>query len=222
MSERRNIKYFFSVEGETEELYFQHLKNLIFEEENRIANPVLQIEKCSPSKCVKKISVIHPCTITAVFDVEDNDADHRKRFENTLKEMKAAKRLGKSIKYELSYSNIDFELWIILHKKDLFGTVGNKEQYLKIINQIYGSKFESLSEYKVERNFSQILSKITLDDVKAAVTRAEKITSQRKSEDTPIKTCGYEWFDKNPALSVHCIIKKILSECGVLETNNSN
>lgn len=215
MSERRNIKYFFSVEGETEELYFQHLKNLILKEENRIANPVFQIEKCSPSKCVKKISVIHQCIITAVFDVEDNNADYRKRFENTLKEMKASEKFGKSIKYELGYSNIDFELWIILHKKDLFGTVGNKEQYLKIINQIYGSKFESLSEYKVERNFSQILSKITLDDVKAAIARAEKITSQRKSESAPIKTCGYEWFDKNPALSVHNVIKKILRECGV-------
>lgn len=217
MSERRNIKYFFSVEGETEELYFQHLKKLIFEEENRIANPVLQIEKCSPSKCVKKISVIHPCTITAVFDVEDNDADHRKRFENTLKEMKSAEKFGKSIKYELGYSNIDFDLWIILHKKDLFGTVGSKAKYLKNINQIYGTKFEALCEYKTERNFSHILSKITLDDVKAAIARAEKITKQRMSEGNPIRTCGYEWFDKNPALSVHCVIKKILSECGVWE-----
>lgn len=215
MSERRNIKYFFSVEGETEELYFQHLKNLIFEEENRIATPVLQIEKCSPSKCVKKISVIHPCTITAVFDVEDNDADHRNRFENTLKEMKAAEKFGKSIKYELGYSNIDFELWIILHKKDFFCNIGNKTQYLSTINQLYGTMFESLSEYKVKRNFLQVLSKITLDDVKAAIERAEKITSQRMSEGKPIKTFGFEWFDKNPALSVQNVIKKILSECGV-------
>lgn len=215
MIEKRNKKYFLSVEGESEELYFKHLKNLILAEENRIANPVFQIEKCSPSKCVKKISVIRPCIITAVFDVEDNDSDHRKRFENTLKEMKVAEKLGKSIKYELGYSNIDFELWIILHKKDLFGNVGNKAQYLNTINQVFGTKFESLSEYKVERNFSQILSKITLDDVKAAIERAKKITKQRMSEGNPNKTYGYEWFDKNPALSVHCVIKKILSECGV-------
>ena len=215
MRERRNIKYFFSVEGETEELYFLYLKNLILTEENRIANPVFQIEKCSPSKCVKKISVIHHCTITSIFDVEGNGTDHRKRFENTLKEMKASERLGKSIKFELGYSNIDFELWIILHKKDLFGTVGSKAQYLKNINQIYGTKFEALCEYKTERNFLQILSKITLDDVKAAIERAEKITKQRRLEGAPIKTSGYEWFDKNPALSVNNVVKKILSECGV-------
>ena len=129
--------------------------------------------------------------------------------------MNASEKLGKSIKFDLGYSNIDFELWIILHKKDLFGTVENKAQYLKNINQVFGTKFEALREYKEERNFKQILSKITLDDVKDAIGRAEKITGQRKSEDNLIKTYGYEWFDKNPALSVHCIVKKILSECGV-------
>ena len=129
--------------------------------------------------------------------------------------MKTSEKLGKSIKYELGYSNINFELWIILHKKDLFGTVGSKAQYLKNINQVYGTKFESLNEYKVERNFLQVLSKITLDDVKVAIDRAEKITRQRESEGNPIKTCGYEWFDKNPALSVHNVIKKILNDCGV-------
>ena len=53
---------------------------------------------------------ILPCSITAVFDVEDVDADHCKRFENTLKEMSEAEKLGKAIKFDLGYSNIDFEL----------------------------------------------------------------------------------------------------------------
>ena len=97
----------------------------------------------------------------------------------------------------------------------MFGNVGSKAQYLKNINQIFGTKFEALREYKTERNFSQILSKITLDDVTAAIVRAEKITSRRKSKGAPVKTCGYEWFDKNPALSVHCVIKMILSECSI-------
>lgn len=215
MRRLQNNKYFFSVEGETEELYFKHLKKLILAEEGRIANPVFVIQKDSPAKVAKKLPMILPCTITAVFDVEDADAEHCKRFENTLKEMSEAEKLGKAIKFDLGYSNIDFELWIILHKKDLFGNVGSKAQYLKNINQVYGTKFEALREYKTERNFSQILSKITLDDVKAAIARAEKITKQRMSEGNPIRTCGYEWFDKNPALSVHCVIKKILSECGV-------
>lgn len=211
----QNNKYFFSVEGETEELYFKHLKNLILSEEDRIVNPVFVIHKDSPAKVVKKLPMILPCTITAVFDVEDEDAAHRKRFENTLKEMTDAEKLGKSINYELGYSNIDFELWIILHKKDLFGTVSNKIQYLKNINQVYGSDFKTLREYKEERGFLQILSKITLENVKTAIERAEKITKQRKSEGNPLKTFGYEWFPKNPALSIHQVVKKILQDCNV-------
>ena len=214
MEEKRNKKYFFSVEGETEFLYFLHIQKLIQAVDSRIVNTVFRIEKCSPGKITKKVWVVSPCIISSIFDVEDEDETHRKRFENTLHEMNNAEKLGKSIKFDLGYSNIDFELWIILHKKDLFGNVGSKAQYLKNINQIFGTKFEALREYKTERNFSQILSKITLDDVKAAIERAEKITKQRMSEGNPIRTCGYEWFDKNPALSVHCVIKKILSECG--------
>lgn len=214
MSERRNIKYFFSVEGETESLYLEHLKQLILVQDLRIANPVIRVEKHSPLKVVKKLSLLQSCIITSVFDVED-DTNHKQHFENILKEMKQAEKLGKSIKYELAYSNIDFELWIILHKKDLFGSIYSKNQYLPHINSIFGTKFESLKEYKEEKNFSQILSKITLDDVKEAIIRAEKIMNQRKLEASLLKSYGYEWCDKNPSLSIHNVISKILKECGV-------
>lgn len=215
MSERRNIKYFFTVEGETELLYFQHLKELIITENSRIANPVIRIEKTTPSKFAKKLPLIRSCLITAVYDVEDNDEVHRKRFENILKEMKDSEKLGKGIKYELGYSNIDFELWIILHKKDMFGNISSRSQYLTNINSAFGAKFQSLKEYKVEKNFNQILSQITLTDVKNAIARAEKIINQRKSEDKPLVSSGYEWYERNPSLSVHLAIKKILLECGV-------
>lgn len=215
MRRLQNNKYFFSVEGETEVLYFQHLKKLIYAEEKRIANPVFHIEKSSPLKYAKKLPVIQSCTITAVFDVEDNDADHMQRFENTLKEMKDSEKIGKAIKYELGYSNIDFELWIILHKKDMFGNISSRSQYLTNINSVFGTKFQGLKEYKVEKNFNKILSQITLEDVKNAITRAEKIINQRKSEDKPLISSGYEWYERNPSLSVHLAIKKILLECGV-------
>lgn len=54
MRRLQNNKYFFSVEGETEELYFKHLKKLILAEEGRIANPVFVIQKDSPAKVAKK------------------------------------------------------------------------------------------------------------------------------------------------------------------------
>ena len=47
MRRLQNNKYFFSVEGEKEELYFKHLKNLILAEEGRIANPVFVGALCN-------------------------------------------------------------------------------------------------------------------------------------------------------------------------------
>ncbi|MBO7123617.1 MAG: RloB domain-containing protein [Treponema sp.] len=209
----QNNTYYFSVEGETEVLYFQHLQRLIRSVENRKANPVIRVERIKPSSFSKKISILKPCSIVAVYDVEDNDIEQRKRFEGILKDMKAAEGLGKSIKFELGYSNIDFELWILLHKVDLFGTIGNKKQYLPHINKVFGIKFDGLKEYKEEKNFLKILSAITLDDVKRAVQRAEAIVKQRKAEGKSVKICGYEWFEKNPSLSIHESVKRILKEC---------
>ena len=210
-----NNQYFFSVEGETEVLYFQHLQKLIRSVETRRANPVIRVERIRPSSFSKKISILKPCSIVAVYDVEDNDTEHRKRFEGILKEMKETETSGKSIKFELGYSNIDFELWILLHKKDMFGSISSRSQYLNNINSVFGTKFQGLKEYKVEKNFNQILSQITLEDVKIAITRADKIIKQRKSEDDPLKFSGYEWYERNPSLSVHSAINKILLECGV-------
>lgn len=210
-----NNQYFFSVEGETEVLYFQHLQKLIRSIENRKANPIIHVEKIRPSSFSKKISIVKDCSITAVYDVEDNDSEHRKRFESILEEMKETEISGKSIKYKLGYSNIDFELWILLHKKDMFGTITSKSQYLANINSIFGTKFQGLKEYKAERNFNQILSQISLEDVKNAIIRADKIIKQRKAETEPLKSYGYEWYERNPSLSIHLSIKKILLECGV-------
>lgn len=215
MRRLENNQYFFSVEGETEVLYFKHLQNLIRQVESRTANPVIRVEKICPASFSKKISILKSCPVFAVYDVEEDDTEHRKRFDTILKEMKAVETSGKSIKYELAYSNIDFELWIILHKKDLFGSIGSKKQYLSNINNSFGTKFQGLKEYKEEKNFSQILLKITLDDVKSAITRAEKIMKQRNAESVLLKSYGYEWCDKNPSLSIHNAVKKILVECGV-------
>lgn len=56
MRRLQNNKYFFSVEGETEELYFKHLKNLILAEEGRIANPALSVH-CVIKKILSECGV---------------------------------------------------------------------------------------------------------------------------------------------------------------------
>lgn len=53
--------------------------------------------------------------------------------------------------------------------------LATKCQYLGWINQAFGEIFEDLDHYKQEKHFKQCLSKLTLEDVKSAIKRADFI-----------------------------------------------
>ena len=101
----------------------------------------------------------------------------------------------KKIDYELGYSNFTFELWMVLHKKTCNGSFANRSQYLEPINQAYGEKFEDLAHYKREDNFKRCLSKLSLEDVKSAIGRAQAITENNKAGGKKIITyMGYKYY----------------------------
>lgn len=110
-------KYYLTVEGETEKLYFCWLRDQINNCDDRKYNVSFSIKvqqsprdfyKGTNSKIVPK--AIHVC------DIESLDKVHVDKFKKILDEMKEAKK-EKNIKYSLAYSNYSFELWIALHKK---------------------------------------------------------------------------------------------------------
>lgn len=123
----------------------------------------------------------------------------------------------KNIKYQLGYSNFTFELWMILHKKDCFSQFTDRKQYLIPIQQCFNEKFEDLGHYKNESAFKRCLSKLSIDDVKLAVKRADKIAKYNIENKKLIKLSGYSYFDENPALSINEVVKRILTECGIIE-----
>lgn len=65
--------------------------------------------------------------------------------------VKDAKNLGKSIVYQYGYSNLSFELWMILHKQNHIASVSSVKNYLAHINNSYGEQFPSLRKYKPQR-----------------------------------------------------------------------
>ena len=123
----------------------------------------------------------------------------------------------KNIKYQLGYSNFTFELWMILHKKDCFSQFTDRKQYLIPIQQCFNEKFEDLGHYKNESAFKRCLSKLSIDDVKLAVKRADKIAKYNIENKKLIKLSGYSYFNENPALSINEVVKRILTECGIIE-----
>lgn len=110
-------KYFFTVEGETEKWYLEWLRDRINECEkaNFKVSFDIQIQK-NPLKRVKNLTATNKTEIWHLSDYESDDPIHVKQFTETMDNMKAAANLGKQISYKFGYTNLTFDLWIILHK----------------------------------------------------------------------------------------------------------
>ena len=211
-------QYNLSVEGETEQWYFEWLEEQINKCPKRKYNVSLRAKKCpSPRKYYKSINNLTKPFVYHICDVESKDPVHVDKFSQILLEMKEAKQ-QKKVSYELGYSNFAFELWIVLHKIDFNGCQTHRSHYLTPINKIFGEKFLNLDQYKNEANFKRCINKLSLDDVINAIKRAEKIQSDNIAFGNK-KIClhGYEYYEDNPALSINDVIKKILTECGIIK-----
>lgn len=205
--------YYISVEGQTEQWYFERLKDII---NNCSCETKVSLKTFvgKPEEYVKTVSILYPTKFHHVcdFETENNDTTLKQHIDS----MRNAEKT-RNIKYTLSYSNLTFELWIILHKKDLNSHLSAKNQYLSHINSCYGESFQSLSAYKKENAFKRILSRITLEDIKKAIERAKSIIQQNERNGYSKQTYRKEkYYKENPALSIHKIIEKILEDCGCL------
>lgn len=220
MTEKREIrKYTFTVEGETEKWYFQWLQksiNAIPESKYTVVIDA-KVEQ-SPKKFAKKVNPLSVPNAVHVCDYESNSDTHVKKFQRIIDEIRDANKLkGCSFKYELRYSNFTFELWMILHKVDCNGILTDRTQYLQPINRAYSESFESLDKYKEEKGFAKCLSKLTLDDVKSAIRRSDRLMSLKESRGIdPQEYKGFRYYKDNPALTIWEPVKRILSDCNLL------
>lgn len=211
-------KFFLSVEGETEKWYFEWLGETINRSEIAVANAKLfcKISK-DPTKFVKALTVPGKIKIIHVFDRESEDEAHKNNFTNTLKLMKHAQNMGKTVTYLLGYSNFTFELWMVLHKSECNKCKSRRGQYLDDINRAYGENFRSLSEYKEEKNFRRLLSKLTIDDVITAISRSRAIMETNRNNRCILRQeYGFSYYCENPSLSIWEYVEKALQKCEIL------
>lgn len=219
MAKRKSTqKYYFSVEGETEQWYlkwFQDLINATDEAAYKVSIdcPVKQ----NPVKHAKSLVVTKKIEIYHFFDYESDEEIHIKRFIEAMDNMKKAQELGKQITYKSGYTNFTFDLWIILHMMNCSTSYSNRKQYLTPINRAFGETFESMDEFKKEANFKRCLNKMQLANVLEAIERAKKIM-QRNQENGYIlhQYKGYRYYKENPSLSSWEAIEKILKDCKLI------
>lgn len=217
MSEKLETKKFvFTVEGETEQWYLYWLRDQINRCEHRSFDAAIDARvQQSPKKFYKTVNVKTTPEVFHICDVESNETVHVEKFQRILSEMKEA-RTQKRITYRLGYSNFTFELWMVLHKRNCNGPLTHRRQYLDPINRAYGENFENLDHYKHEDEFKRCRSKLTLDDVKEAIRRADFITANNEADGKAlIRYKGYSYYRDNPALSIQDAVRMILAECGI-------
>lgn len=220
MSERKaNKKYYFSVEGETEQWYLEWLASQINSSDQSKFSVSFDVKiQKDPVKRVKSMVITKRTEIWHLSDYESAESVHVDQFYTTMDRLKETKSLGKEVTYHFGYTNLAFDLWIVLHKANCNSSLAHRSHYLSHINRAYNEHFESMDEYKHEDNFNRCLRKLSLANVLQAITRAQKIM-QRNQENGYIlhEYKGYRFYKENPSLELWQAIKSILADCKLID-----
>lgn len=171
-----------------------------------------------PEEYIKSKTIIDQLELIVVCDVEGASRADITGFETRLDCMIKGEKLKRGVKCKLAYSNLSFELWLLLHKVDFNRTLTSPDQYLKEINHYYQQNFQNAGDYKSEKNFQKLLDTLSIDEVCDAIKRAEKLMSSKVTVGArKAQYRKYSYYPDNPALSIHEYIKQILIECGLFQ-----
>ena len=208
-------RFYFSVEGQTEQRYFEWLENTVNTAGSGIT-PVrfkVRVEK-DPLAFARAMSSRGPVSLWHVCDMESADAVHMAHFRDVLSRMERAEQQYPDIEYHLAYTNFTFELWLLLHRTDAFLPLQSRRDYLPLLNTAYEESFQSLHHFKRKKDFERILRKLTLADVKDAAARAREIERRNWQEHTPVSCGAYTFFENNPSLSLGECVEAVLLAAG--------
>lgn len=186
----KNKTYLCFFEGNQEEKYFRHFSRLVKKEFKNVTIKFNSVEKL---KTLQTSSTQIPKV--AVFDYDNN----KKEFEDKIK-------MCKKGKIYIAYSNLNFDLWLLLHKKSFNKVVTNNDDYIDLVRKEYGLR--KTDNIKKESNIDRILEQINLEDVKFAINNANKIM-QNKEEHNKIICENYVYYN-NPSMSIHNFLEEIL------------
>jgi len=189
---KREYRCFY--EGQQEEMYFDHIAKKVKEARTNIS---LKFKKLAKLKTLEKSSTGVPKI--AVFDYDLNKVD----FESKVKLCNETRIL---------YSNLNFDLWLVLHKKQYRRTVQNNNAYIDEIRNSYN--LPNNTNIKAKGNIQKILDKIELIDVKRAIENAEEIMKEKMEEDKIYVKRNFSYYP-NPSMSINEFFKELFEDIGI-------
>lgn len=189
---KREYRCFY--EGQQEEMYFDHIAKKVKEARPNIS---LKFKKLAKLKTLEKSSTGVPKI--AVFDYDLNKVD----FESKVKLCNETRIL---------YSNLNFDMWLVLHKKQYRRTVQNNNAYIDEIRNSYN--LPNNTNIKAKGNIQKILDKIELIDVKRAIENAEEIMKEKMEEDKIYVKRNFSYYP-NPSMSINEFFKELFEDIGI-------
>jgi len=189
---KREYRCFY--EGQQEEMYFDHIAKKVKEANPNIS---LKFKKLAKLKTLEKSSTDVPKI--AVFDYDLNKVD----FESKVKICNETRIL---------YSNLNFDLWLVLHKKQYRRTVQNNNAYIDEIRNLYN--LPNNANIKAKGNIQKILEQIELIDIKRAIENAEEIMNGKMEEDKIYVKRNFSYYP-NPSMSINDFFKELFEDIGI-------
>ena len=175
-------------EGITEEIYFNGLKqrnsNIEMKpRKGKRTNARQLMEECERQIYANEIDIERGDIAICAFDVDNNSQD----------DIKVAIEIAEKNKIIVAVSNPCFELWYLLHFRDINHRVTSIEVQKELLGYI--EKFEKTKDYR----------DLLITKKEKAIARAEKIVRKRSIRTT----FDYAHNKNNPCTSVHCAINAI-------------
>ncbi|HOP93226.1 MAG TPA: RloB domain-containing protein [Acetivibrio thermocellus] len=198
--------YFCVCDGQQEEMYLKHVALLLKKFPERVVT--FNTTVGSPEKLKKNYTEYDSA---ALFDYDFKDRQfHQNIVICDQLNRKNRRKNGQNVYH--AYSNVNIDLWFILHKEDFNRPVTTNDAYVADVRRIYGLSQEA--DIKEKANLERILRQITLEDVKNAIRRAEQIRASKLESDC-FKVGSTTCFS-NPDFSIHNFLKIVLQDCGEL------
>jgi glycogen synthase len=199
----RRYTYLCICEGQQEEMYLNHVASLLKRFPERVVTFNMMygsVEK------LKKNYTEYDNAVLFDHDFMDNEFQQKIKFCEQLH--KNRKQKGQNVYH--AYSNLNIDLWFILHKENFNRPVYSNDAYVDDVRRIYGLNREA--DIKEKGNLERILRQITIEDVKSAIRRAEQIRKAKLQSDHFM--VGTVICYSNPDFSLHKFLRIVLENCG--------
>lgn len=177
-------------DGLQEEKYFKHISKKLTEYDREITVKFNKIKKLptleKQSSDLKKV---------AFFDYDRN----RVEFERKVLTCKKTKPY---------YENLNFDLWLLLHKQQYSCCVTNNDDYVGAVRAAYNLPINA--DIKTENNIDKILNQIELSDIEFAINNAKEIMAGKDERDR--RYVNKFFYYDNPSMNIHEFIDELLKE----------